>query len=174
MTLILLMATMAAGLALFSFGLAAEGRTLRFGLPVLMTLLFLVVPAIQSIPIPHIARAAIDPKGTALLDDMLDAHHAWPLSLDPPLTRVDIGKAALALAIFIVAYHLASGQRRRHLFPRAVGLVGIAAVAIGVSHRLLGLSKLYGILISTHRTLLIGPFVNANHTAELLELAAFA
>ena len=26
---------------------------------------------------------------------------------------------------------------------------------------------------STARTLLVGPFVNANHTAELLELAAF-
>jgi tetratricopeptide (TPR) repeat protein len=173
-TLILLMAVMAAGLALFSFGIAAQGRTLRAGPMVLMTLLFLVVPVIQSIPIPQGARKGIDPMGTALLDDAFGAPRAWPLSLDPPLTRKDIGKAALALAIFVIAYHLASGQSRRHLVPRAVGAAGIAAVAIGIGHRLLGVSKLYGILISTHRTLLIGPFVNANHTAELLELGAFA
>lgn len=173
-TMTLLMAAMAGGLALLSLGLVGEGRTLRIGLPVLMTVLFLAVPVLQSIPIPHAARSAIDPKGTLLLDDMLDAPSAWPLSLDPPLTRADIGKAALALAIFIVAYHLASGQSRRHLFPRVVGIAGIAAVAVGIGHRVLGVPKIYGLLVSTHRTLLIGPFVNANHTAELLELAAFA
>jgi tetratricopeptide (TPR) repeat protein len=174
LSLIFLMAVMTAGLALFSLGLAADGRTLRFGAPALMSVLFLAVPIIQSIPIPHAARNAIDPQGTALLDEMLDGAHPWPLSLDPPLTRADIGKAALALAIFIVAYHLASGQTRRHLFPRAVGVAGIAAVVVGVGHRLLGVAKIYGILISTHRTLVVGPFVNANHTAELLELGAFA
>lgn len=173
-TLILLMTAMAGGVTLFFLGLVAEGRSLRFGLPALMTLLFLAIPVLQSIPLPRAARHVLDPKGTALLDDMLDAPRAWPLSLDPSPTRADIGKAALALAIFIVAYHLASGQSRRHLFPRAVGIAGIAAVGVGIGHRLLGVGKIYGILVSTHRTLITGPFVNANHTAELLELGAFA
>ncbi len=34
-------------------------------------------------------------------------------------------------------------------------------------------SELYGFLTPSHRSLLIGPFVNSNHTAEFLELAAF-
>jgi tetratricopeptide (TPR) repeat protein len=167
------MAIMAAGLALLSLGIAFEGRTLRFGVPALIVGLFMAVPAIQSIPLPHTIRNALDPKGTALLDETLDGPRAWPLSLDPPSTRADIGKAAMALGIFIVAFHLASGQTHRQLFPRVVGVAGIAAVAVGIGHRLLGVAKIYGILVSTHRTLITGPFVNANHTAELLELAAF-
>ena len=55
-----------------------------------------------------------------------------------------------------------------------MGLVATAAVVIGITHKLVGVSKIYGLVASTHRTLLIGPFVNANHTAELLELGAFA
>jgi tetratricopeptide (TPR) repeat protein len=118
-------------------------------------------------------RAILDPVGTALLTDLTPASRAWPLSLDPPPTRADLGKAALAIAIFIAVYHVASGRRRRHLFVRAVGAAGVAAVTIGIGHRLAGVPKIYGILVSTHRTLLTGPFVNANHTAEFLELGAF-
>ncbi len=54
-----------------------------------------------------------------------------------------------------------------------MGVVATAAVVIGIAHKLVGVSKIYGLVASTPRTLLIGPFVNANHTAELLELGAF-
>ena len=97
-----------------------------------------------------------------------------PLSLDPPPTRAHLGEAAAALAIFIAAYHLASGQRRRHLVLRALGAAGIAAVLIGIGHRILGVSKIYGLLATTQRTFFVGPFVNANHSAEFLEISAFA
>ena len=80
----------------------------------------------------------------------------------------------LALVAFLVAYHLASGQSRRHLATRAIGIAGVVAVAIGLGHRIFGVSKLYGFLTPSHRSLLIGPFVNSNHTAEFLELAALS
>jgi tetratricopeptide (TPR) repeat protein len=97
-----------------------------------------------------------------------------PLSLDPPSTRAHIARAAAALATFIVAYHLASGeQRRRHWFTRAVGLAGLVALAVGLGHRVFGFAKIYD-LVPSGRTLIIGPFVNSNNTAELLELAGFA
>ena len=119
-------------------------------------------------------RNVFDPKGTTLLvDAALVRPSAWPLSLDPPRTRVEIGKAAAALAIFLAAYHLASGRRRRSALMRAIGLTGIAVVAIGAGHKIFGVTRIFGMFPSTARTLLVGPFVNANHTAELLELAAF-
>jgi tetratricopeptide (TPR) repeat protein len=172
--LIISMAVTIVGLLLFSAGMIASRRTPRLRPSVLFWVGVILIPALQSIPIPHGLRAALDSKGTALLDYSRDLASAWPLSLDPPGTRADIGKAALALAVFMVGFHLASGQRRRHLFTKAVAAAGITAVAVEIGHRLFGIQKLYGILVSTHRTLVIGPFVNANHTAELLELAAFA
>ena len=164
----------AAATGLLAWGSAKGARPLRVGVSVLAPLCFLLVPILQSVPIPLSLRRVVDPKGTALLvDDSIEPTSVAPLSLDPPNTRADIGKAAAALAIFVAAYHLASGQRRRQLLLRAIGAAGIGAVLIGVGHRIVGAAKIYGVLVSTHRTLLIGPFVNANHTCEFLELAAF-
>ena len=118
---------------------------------------------------PHSVRASAPPgpkRHTLLLDNQVQALFSWPLSLDPPSTRVDVGRAALALVAFLVAYHLASGQSRRHLVIRTIGIAGILGVAIGLAHRILGVSKLYGLFDASPRSLLIGPFVNSNHTAE--------
>jgi tetratricopeptide (TPR) repeat protein len=174
-TLIALMACGTAGISVFTLGSEFDRRGLRIGYTVLLPIVFLAIPVLQSVPLPLTARRAIDPKGTTLLtDDAIAAPTIWPVSLDPASTRGHIGKAALALAIFVIAFHFASGQSRRYLFTRVVALTGLAAVTIGIGHRILGIPKLYGLLISTSRTLLTGPFVNSNHTAELLELSAFA
>ena len=162
----------AIGLALLAVGTAVERRELRVGRAALFLLPGLLIPLAQVIPLAPSVRKVFDPDGSALLSDLISAGSAFPLSLDPVVTRSYIGKAAAALAFFIVAYHLGSGQNR-YLVPRAVGAAAIAAVTIGISHKVMGVSKIYGLLTSTHRTLLVGPFVNANHTAELLELGAF-
>jgi len=169
-----LMATAAVGLAILTTGLAMQGRTLRVGLGVVLPLLFIVIPLIQSVPLPLAIRHLFDPVGSDLLrDNRIVPPLAWPLSLDPPSTRAYVGRAAAALVAFLLAYHLASGQSRRHLLARAIGLAGIAAVAIGLGHRILGVTKLYGTFSAPQRSLMAGPFVNPNHTAEFLELAAF-
>jgi tetratricopeptide (TPR) repeat protein len=141
---------------------------------VLIPLAFLLVPCVQSVPLPFGTRALLDPKGSAILaDSFLGPRPSAPLSLDPPVTRARIGEAAAALAVFIAAFHIASGQRRRHILLRALGLAGVAAVIIGIGHRLFGEAKIYGLLTTTKRTMFIGPFVNPNHSAEFLNLAAF-
>jgi tetratricopeptide (TPR) repeat protein len=161
--------------ALFGVGLWLERRVPRVGFVALVPLVFLVIPALQSIPLPRPLRGALDPQGNALLAEnpVLAPSAVAPLSLDPPSTRVQVGRAAAALAVFLLAFHLASGHRHRHLLPRLVGLTGIAAAAIGLGHRVFGVVKIYGVL-GTTESLLRGPFVNKNHNAEFLELAAFA
>jgi tetratricopeptide (TPR) repeat protein len=172
--MLLLMAFSLLGLGSLAVGLATEGRNLRLGVEVVLPLSLLLIPILQSIPLPPHVRAAIDQNGSSLLSDNdIAPAGLWPLSLDPITTRVIVGRAAAALAIFVLAYHFASGQRRRHLLPTVIGFTGIAAVTIGLGHRILGIEKLYGILTSTWRTALVGPFVNSNHTAEFLELSAF-
>ena len=176
--LIALMASAALGLALMALSATVgSARSLRVGTVALVPLLFVLVPAVQSLPIPMSLRQHIDPHGTSLVqDNSILARTAWPLSLDPSSTRPHIGRAAAALAIFLFAFHLASGQRWRRLVPRLIGATGIAAVVIGVGHRLLGIGDIYGLIhhAAATRALMTGPFVNPNHTAELLELAAFA
>jgi Flp pilus assembly protein TadD len=172
--LILLMGAALVSLVLFLGGGLLASRAPRVGLAVVLPCAFLIVPALQSIPLRGSVRAAVDPAGSALLADPLIATTtSAPLSLDPPSTRADVGKAAVALAIFLIAFHAAAGQKRRHVFLRAVAAVGVCAVLVGVGHRVFAVSKIYGLVNSTARTLIIGPFVNANHTAELLELSAF-
>jgi tetratricopeptide (TPR) repeat protein/O-antigen ligase len=162
------------GLGAFAAGLAWRGLTPRLGIAWILPLVFLIVPFLQSLPMTFGLRSFFDQNGTVLLrDNQLVATAAWPLSLDPPNTRVDIGRAALALMVFLLAYHLASGQSRRHLLSRALGIAGVVAVVIGLGHRVLGFSKLFGVFNASPRSLLIGPFVNSNHTAEFLELTAF-
>jgi tetratricopeptide (TPR) repeat protein/O-antigen ligase len=162
------------GLGAFAAGLAWRGSAPRQGIAWLLPLVFLIVPFLQSLPVPFGLRSLFDKNGTVLLrDNQLVATSAWPLSLDPPNTRVDIGRAALALMVFLLAYHLASGQSRRHLLSRALGIAGVVAVVIGLGHRVLGFTKLFGVFSASPRSLLIGPFVNSNHTAEFLELTAF-
>jgi tetratricopeptide (TPR) repeat protein len=173
--MIALMAVGAVGFVMFVAGLALQGRTPRIGIGMLVPLAFAFVPLLQSLPIPLGARNLLDPAGNVLLrDNQVVVTRAWPLSLDPPNTRVDVGRATLALVALLVAYHLASGQSRRHLIVRSIGLAGVVGVVIGLGHHVLGISKLYGTFNATGRSLMMGPFVNSNHTAEFLELAAFA
>ncbi len=169
-----LMVAGAAGLAALMTGLGMQGRTLRIGLGALLPLAFLVIPLLQSIPIPMGVRALFDHAGNTLLqDDQLVPTAAWPLSLDPPSTRIYVGRAALGLMAFLFAYHLASGQSRRHLVLRTLGGAALLGVAIGLGHRILGVSRVYGSFSASLRPLLTGPFVNPNHTAEFFELGAF-
>ena len=172
--LFLLMLGALSGAALIVVALALGGRTMRVGWVALVPVLFVLIPTWQSIPLRPALRARLDPQGSALLDDNpLVAGQSWPLSLDPPTTRVQIGKAAAGLAIFLLAFHFASGQRRRYILPRVIGATGIAAVAIGLGHRIFGVDKVYGVY-AMKRSLLVGPFVNNNHNAAFLEIAAFA
>jgi O-antigen ligase/tetratricopeptide (TPR) repeat protein len=172
---IVLMVAIALGLVLLAASLGLSKRSLRISAAVALPLALLLVPVVQSIPLPLGLRAHLDPKGTELLRDVsLHPPLAWPLSLDPASTRVIVGEAAAALAAFLVAFHLASSQTRRHLITRVVAASGIAAVTIGLGHRILGMSQLYGLVNVPPRGLLTGPFVNGNHTSEFLELAMFA
>lgn len=169
-----LMATSLVGLAILVGGLGMQRRALRIGIGAILPLVFVAIPLVQSVPLPMAIRHLFDPVGTDLLrDDRIVPPLAWPLSLDPPGTRVYVGRAAAALVAFLFAYHLASGQSRRHFLARAIGLAGVGAVAIGLGHHILGITKLYGAFAAPQRSLMAGPFVNPNHTAEFLELSAF-
>ncbi len=174
-TLIGFMLAAGLALALLAVGAVVDRRPLRVGLVVILPVVLMVIPALQSLPVPLALRGLVDPTGNAFLtDNELAPHALWPLSLDPTSTREFLGKAAAALAVFLCAFHLASGQTRRYVLARAIAGAGIAAVAIGLGHRVFGVLSIYGHFATVPRSLLVGPFVNPNHNAEFLEIGAFA
>jgi hypothetical protein len=172
--MILLLLTSGLALACVALG-ASSQRPLRTSAAIALPLMLLVIPILQSLPLPLAVRGLVDPAGNALLvENGVTPIRAWPLSLDPPLTREIVGKAAAVVAMFMIAYHWAAGQTKRHLVTRLIAATGVAATVIGLGHRILGFGEIYGLITVNPRSLLTGPFVNANHTAEFLELAAFA
>jgi tetratricopeptide (TPR) repeat protein/O-antigen ligase len=141
-------------------------------LAVALPLFFLIVAAVQIIPLPAGLRSLLDPKGSALLT-LAGLQGAQPLSLDPPETYGEFAKAAAALCVALAALVLSSGRRLRAIAPGLIASAGLAAVAIGLGHRAASESAIFG-HFSTSGGLLVGPFVNPNHTAEFLEISAFA
>jgi tetratricopeptide (TPR) repeat protein len=162
-----------AALALVTAALArtrqAEFKPVRV---LALPLLFLVIAFAQIVPIPAALRALLDPAGSELLR-LAGLTGARPLSLDPPETYLRFAEAAAALAVGVAALVLASGRRLRFVAPGLVATAGLAALVIGLGHRAVSEDKIYGIF-SYGRGLPVGPFINPNHTAEFLELAAFA
>ena len=142
------------------------------GVAIALPLFFLAFAAVQIVPLPAGLRALLDPKGSALLA-FADLQGAQPLSLDPPETYGEFAKAAAALCVALAGLVLASGRRLRSVVPGLVASAGLAAMAIGLGHRAAAESEIYG-HFPTSGGLLVGPFVNPNHAAEFLELAAFA
>ena len=137
-----------------------------------LPLLFLVIAFAQIVPVPAALRALLDPAGSELLR-LAGLTGAQPLSLDPPETYLRFAEAAAALAVGVAALVLASGRRLRFVAPGLVATGGLAALIVGLGHRAVSEDKIYG-LLGGGRGLPVGPFVNPNHTAEFLELAAFA
>ena len=160
-------------LALSTAWLATRCKSeLKPALAVALPLFFLIVAAVQIIPLPAGLRSLLDPKGSALLT-LAGLQGAQPLSLDPPETYGEFAKAAAALCVALAALVLSSGRRLRAIAPGLIASAGLAAVAIGLGHRAASESAIFG-HFSTSGGLLVGPFVNPNHTAEFLEISAFA
>jgi tetratricopeptide (TPR) repeat protein/O-antigen ligase len=164
---------LAALLALATAWLATRCKSkLAIAIALAFPLFFLVTAAAQIIPLPAGLRSLLDPKGSALLA-LAGLKGAQPLSLDPPGTYGELAKAAAALCVALAALVLASGRRLRFVAPGLVASAGLLALALGLGHRAANESMIFG-HFPTSGGLPVGPFINPNHTAEFLELAAFA
>ncbi len=136
---------------------------------------FAFLTAVQLLPLPPGIIDRLDPQAAALLAQGGGGDAGWrPLTLDPPATRQVLVRAVMAFLIFLAAYHTATKRNGRTWILRSVAATGVAAVVIGLGHRIFAIPKIYGIFPNTrHLALLTGPFINSNHTAEFLELATF-
>jgi O-Antigen ligase len=159
--------------ALF-FGQLRAGERIRVGASAILPAVFVLICALQLVPLPASIRNAIDPAGGELLANALEPIRGHPLSLDTPSTWRELGKAAAVLAVFLFAYHLGAGRRAPRRMIYTVAGAGIVALLLGLGHAAIGEKSIFGVFETGSKLLVVGPFVNRNHTAEFLELAAFA
>ena len=146
-------------------------QTFRPHVALVLPLCFVGIAAVQSLPLPARLRARMDPAGFDLAGGD-QAGRAMPMSLDPPETHRELAMAGAAAGVALAALVLSAVRRLRLAVPVLVAVAGLATLVIGLGHRAAFESKIYGIFDSGSGVPL-GPFINPNHEAELLELAAF-
>ena len=131
----------------------------------------------QLVPLPQSLHRLIAPGSAAVWHPELPAAAAAlgpgprPISLNPEATRRSLAFATGLLALALVA--ATAARERRLLLRAAVAIVagGVAVALYGVVARLVFTNKLYGIW-SVPTVAPFGPFVNKNHFAGYVELAA--
>jgi O-antigen ligase/tetratricopeptide (TPR) repeat protein len=171
--IIFIVTGLAVALAALTAGLAFRNQAaLKPAIAMVFPILFLVITALQIIPLPWGLRARLDPAGTELLA-LAGLSGPQPFSLDPPATYLRFAEAAAALIVGSAAMVLTASRRLRNAAMALVAVSGVVGLMVGLGHRAAFEDKIYG-LFQHSRGLLVGPFINVNHTAELLELAAFA
>ena len=159
-------------LALVAAGLAWRSeQNFRPHVALVLPLCFVGIAAVQSLPVPAGLRARLDPAGFDLGGGD-QAGRAMPMSLDPPETHRELAIAGAAAGVALAALVLSAGRRLRLAVPVLVAVAGLATLAVGLGHRVAFESKIYGIY-TTFSGVPVGPFINPNHEAELLELSAF-
>jgi len=146
-------------------------QSFRPHVALVLPLCFVVIAAVQSLPLPASLRARLDPAGFDLAAGN-QAGRTMPMSLDPPATQRALATAGAAAAVALAALVLSAGRRLRLATPVLVAVAGLATLAVGLGHRAVFESKIYGVFDSGSGVP-VGPFINPNHEAELLELSAF-
>jgi tetratricopeptide (TPR) repeat protein len=126
------------------------------------------VVALQLVPLPLAVVRLLSPEAAALLARHLGGAGvlagAHPLSLDPGATARELAKLAMWTAIAAAVAIKAEDRRRRDVLLGALALSGPVVVAV-----------VYGAALLAARPLLEPhvPFVNPNHLAGFLLLAAW-
>ncbi len=159
-----------------STGLALDG----FGA---VLLLLLVLTALQLVPLPFGLVELLSPRTAATHASAAAATgSATPgtiaLSLDPQATRLMLAWAIAVFATYITARKLSHITKRRRLVVQAVPLIGLAVMAVGLVHAVLGLEAIYGsyeptagALTSVTGASYQSSFINPNHLAAFLTLS---
>ncbi len=145
----------------------AEGRV---SVPILVPGLALAVLAVglQLVPLPAFLVHALSPATADLFARHLGPIGAYPafrpLSLDPGATALELAKVAAFTAILAAAAVAGLSRERRDALLRAVAIAGPAVVAVMFGAILFGREPLVEPRV---------PFVNPNHLAGFLQLAAW-
>lgn len=142
-------------------------------------LLLLAVIALQLVPLPRGVLAAISPESDAIWSAASQLtvlsggtpRSAFPISIDPPATRVELFRMAALVATFTVAALLVRNNVRRQVLAMTICAAALFEVAYGVREAALERYAIWGWQNRLIFNRVTGTFVNPNHFAHYLALA---
>jgi tetratricopeptide (TPR) repeat protein/O-antigen ligase len=153
----------------------ALGRGLVSPLALVPLGVLVAAVALQCLPLPPAVLLRLSPAADDLFRFVLGPrglYPAWrPLSLDPPATAMELCKALTYLALFVTACQRARDADARTRLTFAVAGLGALLAGLAFLHQLFGMQSLLG-FEQLPRQGLVSPFVNRNHLASVLALAA--
>ncbi|MFH1809127.1 MAG: O-antigen ligase family protein [Pseudomonadota bacterium] len=170
---------MLVGVALVASMLNQRRRGHRISVPLLAALpaSFVVLCALQLLPLPPAMLRVLSPTGYEMLDTTLTPLGAlgWhSVSLDPPATALELGKALLYLLLVVAACVRGREPHGGRMLLAAVAWSGVATLMLAAVHTLGNMSRPYGMFGGPSNSFLTTPFVNPNHAAGFFGIATFA
>ena len=178
-------AALASGLAVFILLLAVIYRVIisrhRFYIPFVGWVLIgaTIYIAIQLLPLPSGVLKTISPNAHDLFSHVLGkvglyGDGSWrALTLDQPATALELIKFIGYTALFLALAAFSFGKKRGEQILYWLVLLGALVAVIGLVHKLLNLSSIYGVYESTALSgkFFTSTFVNKNHQAAFTTFA---
>jgi tetratricopeptide (TPR) repeat protein len=145
-----------------------DDGTIAIPLPLVGLVILALVMVAQLVPLPAFVVRLLSPQAADLFERHLRPIGAWPaarpLSLDPAQTALEFAKSVTWATVAVAASIVATDKHRRDAMLRAIALAGPFVVAAVFAGKLSG----YAPLLEPRF-----PFVNPNHLAGFLQLAAW-
>ena len=167
----LLLALATVGWVAVGAGVGSKHRGLHLALLPAVLLGLSLYTALQAVPLPAELLGAVSPRAQALRAFVQGDGGAGPLSYEPGATW----REATKLVLYALVAQLALERARAHDIRDRVAIplvaAGLAAAAVAVLHRVLGIERLFGLIdtITSPRQMLT-TFVNPNHAAGFMVL----
>jgi len=142
------------------------------------SLLFLLVGALQLLPLSPSILQFLSPESSVIWKDAsgvaslagAPVRGAWPVSVDPRATSVEILRLAAILATFITSALLIRNDARRRVLATVLCLAAVFESLYGIREAALQRFEIWGWVnrLIFHRV--TGTFVNPNHFAHYLAI----
>lgn len=150
---------------------ARRGSSVRVGLLYVVLSAFAAYTALQAVTLPQSILAALSPHANQLQVATAGTTGGGPLSYEPGATWREAAKLVLYALVAQIAQERSRVQGVRPRVAIPILWAGLAAAAIALVHRALGIRRLFGLIDTlTSPQEMTTTFANPNHAAGFMAL----
>jgi O-antigen ligase/tetratricopeptide (TPR) repeat protein len=153
-------------------------RRLAWSWAYLPVAVFLLVGAIQLVPLPASLISTVSPNTaslkTELLGDLPDSENllsSMTLSFYPRATRHDLRLVLAAAAVFVVVVNYYRDQARIKRLLAAIAAIGGGIAVIALAQDVAGNGKIFWFVPTYGEVANSGPFINHSHYGQFMNLS---
>ncbi len=136
-------------------------------------LLFVLLIAVQLLPLPAGLVAALSPSTIATKQELLDSEpiSRTTLSFYPRATAEYLRLVLVGASVFVTVASTVRNSRQIRNLLLAVFAIGCAEAALAIAQIATGTDKIYWAVPSGHRVVTSGTFVNYSHFCQFMNLS---